>query len=388
MERIMKESAPRIIRSFPELFRKSRLATFDPLLPQVYKTYGPFKKRGDWGLKRTLPGVLRTDVVTVQALDTLEHQTPFESAQGHVRFTRKWKELFRFSKPPPPRSGKTELNISQMSDEEFHKFLAKVKKLKLESQKEDPKDLSKTDDSKDLSKTDDSKDLSEIDDSKDLSETDDSKDLSETDNSKDLSETDDSKDLQNIRSSKNIRDLTDLLGLLNATAKSQPSDIQGLTYSYDKPTNNTTVEGRILNKEAQGAYAVGVAGIVALLPFRRANRINVINREKLMTFYVEKAEFDQQGRPVVILSQSPILAKYDRLDFLNPTPRHSFLDSSTDRLNHSNKDVNQRLLERIDGLITIDDIFPETSNNAPAPKEGKPEDDFLSILSKTARRNS
>ncbi|KAG0024698.1 hypothetical protein BGZ80_010277 [Entomortierella chlamydospora] len=42
-------------RSFPQLLRTSRLATFDKTIPQIYTTTGKSKAIGDWGLKRNLP---------------------------------------------------------------------------------------------------------------------------------------------------------------------------------------------------------------------------------------------------------------------------------------------------------------------------------------------
>lgn len=78
--------------TFGQMLRKSRLASFDATLPQVYTTKGGFKHRRDWGLMRNLPE-LKTDYITVQALDTPEHQTPFQSANDKVQFVRRWHEM-------------------------------------------------------------------------------------------------------------------------------------------------------------------------------------------------------------------------------------------------------------------------------------------------------
>ncbi|KLJ06878.1 hypothetical protein EMPG_17632 [Blastomyces silverae] len=54
--------------------------------------------RGDWGLKRPLPAKSTiqsssTPVVRINALDTFEHVTDFESAGDHVKTLAKWQEL-------------------------------------------------------------------------------------------------------------------------------------------------------------------------------------------------------------------------------------------------------------------------------------------------------
>ncbi|KKZ57817.1 hypothetical protein EMCG_05568 [[Emmonsia] crescens] len=54
--------------------------------------------RGDWGLKRPLPAKSTiqsssTPVVRINALDTFEHVTDFESAGDHIKTLAKWQEL-------------------------------------------------------------------------------------------------------------------------------------------------------------------------------------------------------------------------------------------------------------------------------------------------------
>ncbi|CAG8624867.1 7862_t:CDS:1 [Paraglomus brasilianum] len=175
-------------RSFSQLFRQSRLATYDPTLPQVYTTYGPFKKQGDWGLKRNLPKILRTNVITVQALDTSEHQTPFRSAQKLVRFTRKWKENFPWSKFPPPLKDKALRNISLMSEKQFEKFLKEAEEKKQEWRQKKKETYSPE----------------------------------------------------------------SWLQFMNAINEKSPPSVVGLTYSHNNPGTNVLIQGRVLNKELLG----------------------------------------------------------------------------------------------------------------------------------------
>ncbi|RCH83102.1 hypothetical protein CU098_005499 [Rhizopus stolonifer] len=109
--------------TFASLFRNSRLASYDRTLNQVYTTPLKHKKIGDWGLKRNLPTVIRTRYATIDALDTTEHQTPWESGNSQVLFLKRWKENFPGSKCPAPRSDKTIHNIAKMTPADFKRFL-------------------------------------------------------------------------------------------------------------------------------------------------------------------------------------------------------------------------------------------------------------------------
>ncbi|CAG8541730.1 979_t:CDS:2 [Ambispora gerdemannii] len=317
--------------SFPELLRKSRLATFDPAIPQVYKTYGPFKKRGDWGLKRNLPNILRTDVITVKALDTVEHQTDFKSARSLVGFARKWKELFKISKPPPPMKENLEKNITRMSRQEFGNFLKEVEKRKGEwdALREKP---------------------------------------------------------------------IDVLGFVNATDDINPTPVCGLTYSNCSPGTNVQVQGRILNKDASlTGYAVGLAGIVAYLPTRKSNRISSIDHQKVFNFFVEKAEFDAQGKPNIQLSQIPPYSMYNNLGFLEPGEKKtSFFESASigKRWSVNNRyQVSQVLLDKLSVLIkqgtsSASIMDDEEKQEKQENKHEKTENDFLSILGRSKNNNS
>src|SRR5581483_778436 len=84
--------------------------------------------------KRNLPN-LRTNVVTIETIDTIEHQTPYKSAETLTRFTRKFKENFLNTKRATPlklsdvhkRSLK---DISKLSKREFEKLLKQIEKKK------------------------------------------------------------------------------------------------------------------------------------------------------------------------------------------------------------------------------------------------------------------
>ncbi|KAN0061733.1 hypothetical protein ACQY0O_005725 [Thecaphora frezii] len=96
---------------FSRLLRQSRIASFDPAIPQVYSTPPAYAARGDWGLKRPLPsssnsalpsssssgsgvanhpGALR--YVEVQQLDTPEGQTTWKEREKETLFVKRWAE--------------------------------------------------------------------------------------------------------------------------------------------------------------------------------------------------------------------------------------------------------------------------------------------------------
>lgn len=262
--------------SFYGLLRKSRLASFDPSIPQVYTTHMQYRSRGEWGMKRNLPNFLRSNNITVEALDTIEHQTPYKSAESFVKFTKRWKENYPFSKVSKPMDDKPKsFNIGKMTDKEFKKFLR---------EKVEPK-------------------------------------KSEYRNAK----------------SNDAKTLQDFLHTLNITYERKPSSIHGLTYSHNNPGTNIVVQGRVLNRDAPTGFAVGISGMVANLLSRRNVPLHQVNREKLESFYVEKAEFDSQGKPAVKVSKTPLLNLQEVI-----RPLKSFSEQSTGQ---------DEILERIQKLI-------------------------------------
>ncbi|CAG8726825.1 11793_t:CDS:1 [Racocetra persica] len=300
--------------SFPELLRRSRLATFDPSLPQVYTSYGRYKTRGEWGLKRNLPSFLRTNVITVGALDTIEHQTPYKSAETMVKFTKCWKENFPLSKMVKPRKDEPSvINIGKMSDKEFKKFLKK----KVEPRKYEWRKLIKEFDVVSSTKVDES-------------------------------------GLTSVESATKKYPAFD--EFLNISYERKSPNIQGLTYSYNNPGTNIKVQGRILNRDIPGGVAVGVSGIVANLVSQKATLLNRINREKLETFYVEKAEFNEHGKPSVRVSKAPVYSIHDGLDSYyggigSRKPFRHFFDSATPKRLDDGKDE-EEILTRIRSLLS------------------------------------
>ncbi|GAB1525058.1 hypothetical protein RhiTH_008215 [Rhizoctonia solani] len=98
--------------TFSTLLRRSKFASYDPAINQVYTSYGGFAHRGHWGTKRDLPGkrkhkvqdplvsssggrgsARRNPVAFVSALDSSEGQTEWSSAEKDVRWLRRLEEL-------------------------------------------------------------------------------------------------------------------------------------------------------------------------------------------------------------------------------------------------------------------------------------------------------
>lgn len=88
--------APDLSNAVSGVFRSSETATTPYPTHQAIVTPASSLHRGDWGLKRSLPGKkLRgtKPTVRVRAQDTWEHVTTFESAGDHVRTLEKWNEM-------------------------------------------------------------------------------------------------------------------------------------------------------------------------------------------------------------------------------------------------------------------------------------------------------
>jgi hypothetical protein len=77
---------------FSALLRRSKFASYDTRINQVYTTYGGHAHRGNWGLKRPLPLRRRKAYITVNAIDRYQ-QTEWNNAEAQARFVRKWDEL-------------------------------------------------------------------------------------------------------------------------------------------------------------------------------------------------------------------------------------------------------------------------------------------------------
>lgn len=231
-------------KSFAAALRHSRLASFDRSLKQVYTTSKNCKQTGNWGLKRNLPAVVRTPYITVGDLDTAEHQTPWESGSHQVLFVRCWKENFPGSKRPDPRPEELQQNVALMSPKQFKEFIRSIRRRRAEFQAK-------------LAK----------------------------------------KELVPEQVYEFIHARFD-----NSLEATKPS-VVGPTYSDYQVEPYYPVRGRILNATPAG-HAVGVAGIVALLP--RLDTFNLRNRgdPKIRTFYVQEAKINHRGEPQVTLRLS------------------------------------------------------------------------------------
>ncbi|KZS93482.1 hypothetical protein SISNIDRAFT_495582 [Sistotremastrum niveocremeum HHB9708] len=80
--------------NFASLLRRSKFASFDPTVSQVYTSYDGHAHRGDWGLKRPLSLRKKRDsYITVKAVDSHEQQTEWYGAEQKARWIRTIKEL-------------------------------------------------------------------------------------------------------------------------------------------------------------------------------------------------------------------------------------------------------------------------------------------------------
>ncbi|KAI0647457.1 mitochondrial ribosomal protein subunit-domain-containing protein [Trametes meyenii] len=77
---------------FAALLRRSKFASFDPNIGQVYTTFDGHAARGNFGLKRPLALRRRNAHITVQAIDSREQQTVWKSAEPQNRWIRMWDE--------------------------------------------------------------------------------------------------------------------------------------------------------------------------------------------------------------------------------------------------------------------------------------------------------
>ncbi|KAI9482580.1 hypothetical protein BDB00DRAFT_775303 [Zychaea mexicana] len=225
-------------KSFAGLLRNSRLASYDRKLGQVYEVSRKNQKKGNWGLKRNLPSVIRTPFVTIGDLDTAEHQTPWQSGTSKVMFVRRWKENFPNSRRPAPRPEHVDHNVALMTPADFKRFVKSASKRAPQFQQE-------------------------------------------------------------IKDKKLKPE--QVYEYLGATFSDTPStSVVGPTYSEHDVGMNYPVEGRFLNVDRQG-YAVGVAGIVALCQKRYMDTVRYHGDRRQRVFYVEDASIDAQGRPAVMV---------------------------------------------------------------------------------------
>ncbi|KAG1808561.1 hypothetical protein EV424DRAFT_1273287, partial [Suillus variegatus] len=150
---------------FATLLKRSKFSSFDPRIAQVYTTHGGDAHRGNWGFKRPLPIRRRGAYITVKAVDSLEQQTEWNSAEPQAMWMKNWDELQlnprseELRRPSSEDSGDmvdseyapmrmdpqcwrspAVPNVHAMSNSEFKKYLMKADSSKESST---PKGLSK-----------------------------------------------------------------------------------------------------------------------------------------------------------------------------------------------------------------------------------------------------
>ena len=80
---------------FATVLRRSKFASYDPKIGQIYTTFGGDSHRGNYGLKRPLALRTRQPFITVAAVDSLQQQTEWSHAEKEARWIRKAAEVSR-----------------------------------------------------------------------------------------------------------------------------------------------------------------------------------------------------------------------------------------------------------------------------------------------------
>ncbi|KIP08731.1 hypothetical protein PHLGIDRAFT_126808 [Phlebiopsis gigantea 11061_1 CR5-6] len=78
---------------FSVLLRRSKFASYDTTIGQVYTSHGGHLHRGNWGFKRPLPIRRRGAYIMVNSVDSKEEQTEWKAASREGRFMKMWDEV-------------------------------------------------------------------------------------------------------------------------------------------------------------------------------------------------------------------------------------------------------------------------------------------------------
>ncbi|KAI0256593.1 mitochondrial ribosomal protein subunit-domain-containing protein [Lactifluus subvellereus] len=78
---------------FATLLRRSKFASYDPTIGQVYTTHDGNAHRGNWGFKRPLALRKRDKFISVQVVDSPEQQTEWKPRESEARFVQRWGEV-------------------------------------------------------------------------------------------------------------------------------------------------------------------------------------------------------------------------------------------------------------------------------------------------------
>ncbi|CAO3625147.1 unnamed protein product [Cunninghamella echinulata] len=319
-------------KTFAGLLRHSRLASYDRTIPQVYTTPSKSKKIGNWGLKRSLPTVVRTRYVTIGNLDTAEHQTPWQSGESQVLFIKRWKENFPNSKAPSPRREKIQHNVAAMTSREFKHFLKQASQQAPGFQQA-------------------LKDKQVV-----------------AEQVYDYLNCHFNKDIMNDYHQQHQQE----------GGGGNGGGIVGPTYSDYDAGWNYVVTGRILNSDSEG-FAVGIGGVVAKLSRRNTSQLRYSGDRKIRQFYVLDARINEQGKPEVNVNVEPTLPSVSSL--LSP----SYYNNDY-RYNNNNNNNNTepglddmfagRRSSRFGGLQSS----TETDNSRPNPQHGDLMERISSLL--------
>lgn len=80
--------------TFASLLRRSKFASYDPKISQIYTTYGGHAHRGQWGLKRPLALKRKSGgFIIVKSVDSGEQQTEWIRAEQEARWLKSFSEL-------------------------------------------------------------------------------------------------------------------------------------------------------------------------------------------------------------------------------------------------------------------------------------------------------
>ncbi|OSD08453.1 hypothetical protein PYCCODRAFT_1429522 [Trametes coccinea BRFM310] len=101
---------------FAALLRRSKFASFDPHIGQVYTAFDGNAARGNFGLKRPLAVRRRNAHITVQAIDSREQQTVWRSAEPENRWIRMWDET---GTAPTRIAGSWEARLGALGEIQF-----------------------------------------------------------------------------------------------------------------------------------------------------------------------------------------------------------------------------------------------------------------------------
>ena len=80
---------------FASLLRRSKFASYDPKIGQIYTTFGGDSHRGNYGVKRPLALRTREPFITIASVDSLQQQTEWSYAEKEARWIRKVAEVSR-----------------------------------------------------------------------------------------------------------------------------------------------------------------------------------------------------------------------------------------------------------------------------------------------------